>query len=343
MINSRTHVFSLYVGDLKPDVTEMTLFDLFSKAGTIVSIRVCKDKTTGKSLGYAYVNFMHRAEAKYALDTLNFTILKGRPIRIMWSERNPERRKSENNNIFVTNLSWNVSNKALYDVFSVYGKILSCKLVMDDQLRSNGYGYVQFANENSVNYAIQCLNGIMWNGRKITVELFKCRVNRKPNNHKQRSFIRTQVSCILDMPLDDIPVTPLIPTKTDPGNDCISLESVSFSHTNIPGGNDCISNHKEHILRQHFNPTEHMLHLPNILDSPIYDPTPTLSPSNSYDMYDDTLINDQDSGGTDSSSHLNFVNPANVLKYAFFTVVPFYWRNVHMGNLSVVTVVNFLV
>ena len=57
-----------------------------------------------------------------------------------------------------------------------------------------------------------------------------------------------------------------------------------------------------------------MLHPPNILDSPFYDPTPTLLPPNNYDMYADFLINDMDSGGTDSSSHLNFANPTNVLK-----------------------------
>lgn len=169
---------SLYVGDLDPSVSEAMLFEKFSTAGPVMSIRVCRDNASRISLGYAYVNFQQPADAERALDTMNFDLLNGKPMRIMWSQRDPATRRSGAGNIFIKNLDKVIDNKSIYDTFSLFGNILSCKVALDDEGNSKGYGFVHFETEEAAQKAIQKVNGMLLGGKKVFVGKFVPRAQR---------------------------------------------------------------------------------------------------------------------------------------------------------------------
>ncbi|KAG0681857.1 Protein phosphatase PP2A regulatory subunit B [Pichia californica] len=160
---------SLYVGELDPSVSESELYEIFSAIGPVSSIRVCRDAVSKQSLGYAYVNFQNRTDGEKALEELNYAEIKGRPCRIMWSQRDPATRKNGSGNIYIKNLHPDIDNKTLHDTFSSFGNILSCKIATDANGNSKGFGFVHYDNDESANEAIENVNGMLLNDLEVFV------------------------------------------------------------------------------------------------------------------------------------------------------------------------------
>ncbi|XP_028806889.1 polyadenylate-binding protein 2 [Neltuma alba] len=177
---------SLYVGDLDLDVTDSQLYDLFNRLGQVISVRVCRDVTSRRSLGYGYVNYSNTQDAARAVDELNFTPLNNKPIRIMYSNRDPSSRKSGAANIFIKNLDKTIDHKALHETFSAFGNILSCKIATDASGQSKGYGFVQFDKEESAQNAIDKLNGMLINDKQVYVGHFLRKEDRESVSTKTK-------------------------------------------------------------------------------------------------------------------------------------------------------------
>jgi polyadenylate-binding protein len=87
----------------------------------------------------------------------------------MWSQRDPQLRKTGQGNIFIKNLDEAIDNKALHDTFVAFGNVLSCKVATDEQGRSRGYGFVHYETSEAAETAIKAVNGMLLNDKKVYV------------------------------------------------------------------------------------------------------------------------------------------------------------------------------
>ena len=73
-------------------------------------------------------------------------------------------------NIYVGNLSWNLKDQDLSNLFASHGEVVSAKIVLDKFTnRSKGFGFVEMANDEQAQAAITALNGTEVDGRNIVV------------------------------------------------------------------------------------------------------------------------------------------------------------------------------
>ena len=81
----------IYVGNLSYETTEDDLRTLFAQAGTVASVALIKDRDTGQSKGFAFVEMSNQSEAEKAIQTFNGYTLANRPLKVNMARPREER------------------------------------------------------------------------------------------------------------------------------------------------------------------------------------------------------------------------------------------------------------
>ena len=84
---------NIYVGNLSPGITEEDLQQAFEAFGKIASVTVIKDKFSGESRGFGFVEMPDKAEGQSAIDGLNGKDLKGQTLNVNEARPRSEKRR----------------------------------------------------------------------------------------------------------------------------------------------------------------------------------------------------------------------------------------------------------
>ena len=177
----------VFVGQLSWNVDNDWLAQEFAECGKVVSARVQMDRNSGKSRGFGFVEFATAAGANAAVALNGQKEIDGRTVRLdktSTRSHDPDKRAkafgdvpSEASTVlFVGNVSFNVTEDGLWEVFSEYGEVKSVRLPTDrDTQRPKGYGYVEFVDIEAAKKAFEGARGKEIDGRSIRLDFAKPR------------------------------------------------------------------------------------------------------------------------------------------------------------------------
>ncbi|XP_051134593.1 polyadenylate-binding protein RBP47-like [Andrographis paniculata] len=165
---------TIWIGDLLQWMDDSYLQSCFSQTGEVVSVKIIRNKQTGQSERYGFVEFNSHAAAEKALQNYNGTTMPetDQPFRLNWASfSNGDRRPDDGSDlsIFVGDLAADVTDALLYDTFSCkYPSVKSAKVVVDaNSGRPRGYGFVRFGDENERSRAMTEMNGAFCSSRPM--------------------------------------------------------------------------------------------------------------------------------------------------------------------------------
>ena len=148
---------NLIVNYLPQSLTDEEFRSMFLSIGPVTSTKIVRDKNSGYSYGFGFVDYNIHADAKRAIETLNGLQLQHKTIKVAFSRQGDENRGG---NLYITNIARTVTTQQLRSMFSAYGELIQCRIVSDKHTGlSKGIGFVLFMRKQDADVAIQHLNG----------------------------------------------------------------------------------------------------------------------------------------------------------------------------------------
>ncbi|KAI9478651.1 MAG: hypothetical protein EXX96DRAFT_571745 [Benjaminiella poitrasii] len=244
--NEQQQKTTLWMGELEQWQDEAYIQQLWFNLNEKVMVKVIRDKITGVSAGYAFVDFGTAAAARHAMNTYNGVLMPNslKPFKLNWAsgggliDRREDRQPEYS--IFVGDLSSEITEMDLLSVFqSRYRSCKSAKIMTDSRTgMTRGYGFVRFSDPLDQQRALIEMQGFFIGSRPIRVSV------ATPKNNSRKvimSPITPSSSSLLTSPNK----SPLLLSSSSP-----LLQSTDNNTTVFVGGLSAPI--REDELRQYF-------------------------------------------------------------------------------------------
>lgn len=181
---------NVYIKQVLPTIDQAAIEKFFSKFGGITSACTKKDR---KGRVFAFCNFDTHENAVKAIEGVHEKTVDGltaddescyvqraqpRNERLVELRAKYMQRQSLGNNLYIRNFAPEYKDEDLKELFTEFGEIKSCRVMVDDKGNGRGFGFVCFAHTEQANAALREMNGRMLNGKPLVVNIAQRRDQR---------------------------------------------------------------------------------------------------------------------------------------------------------------------
>ncbi|SHO77337.1 Similar to S.cerevisiae protein PAB1 (Poly(A) binding protein) [Malassezia sympodialis ATCC 42132] len=164
-----TCLYSVFVGDLSPEIDDGVLTHAFSKFPSLYDARIIRDPKTQISRGFGFVRFRSESDAMESIATMSGQWLHGRNIRVNWAARPAEpmpprmdehsatdsaihEQTGDTTTLYVGNLCPDSTLQDLMPIFSPYGNVINAQM-----FPGRHYAFITFQFHSSAMQALESL------------------------------------------------------------------------------------------------------------------------------------------------------------------------------------------
>eukprot|EP00049_Salpingoeca_infusionum_P003348 m.65856 g.65856 ORF g.65856 m.65856 type:complete len:903 (+) comp12076_c0_seq4:39-2747(+) len=206
-------------------VDEKQLEQVFKDCGEIAEIRIVR-KMSGKSKGYAFVEFKDKSSLQFALSK-DKQYLDERPMLISpcvdRSKSNPfefqYKKDLDPSTLFVKNIDYSATEDDIRELFGKFGELKQVRLVKDFSGKPRGFGYVQYTESGPTAQAILEMDKFDFKGRAMAVALSNPPKKSGDKGQPKKGVASTKEGEeAMDIANDDSPAKSSKPTRPKPSN-----------------------------------------------------------------------------------------------------------------------------